>query len=179
MFSIVQNIYYIDKLHVLFGLTEKLTLEAGLSTTSSTRLKHACINVPFDALNLRMGVSPTPAGTGKTKHSRAKTLYSWKHQEGEAFPADAQTVLGHKSSWCGKESRKEVQRWASHSGTESSNEPQLSFPSWFRLGTASHLMFLYLSAAICLFTWKSHQGEHSVLPGTLHGTARDSSASRT
>ena len=76
MLSIVHNIYYIDKLHVLFELTEKLALEAGLSTTSSTRLKHACVKVPFDALHLRMGVSLTPGGAGRTKYSRTKTLYS-------------------------------------------------------------------------------------------------------
>lgn len=40
-------------------------------------------------------------------------------------------------------------------------------------------MFLSLSAAICLLIWKSHQGVHSALPGTLYGTAPDSPASRT
>lgn len=108
MLSIVHNIYYIDTLHVLFELTEMLALEAGLHTTSSTRLKHACVKVPFDALHLRMGGSWRPQlGQGGQNAQEQKHCILEISKKAKHFQQMLRLfVLRHISPCCGKRSWK-------------------------------------------------------------------------
>lgn len=121
--------------------------------------------MPFYALHLRMGGSPTPAGTGRTKHSRTKTLYSWKQQEGEAFPADAQTVLvlRHRSPCCGKGSWKFSDGKESHSGTESLNRTSAELPQLVSAGHEHLIWCLYLYLHLFVYLLKSLTGGGDIL----------------
>lgn len=152
MFSFVYNVYYNDKLHALYELTEKLALEAGLSTTSSTRLKHACVKVSFDALIWEWVAPPSQLGQGGQSTQEQKHCILENSKKAKHFQQMLRLfVLRHKSPCCGKGCWK-FSYGNLIQGQKAQTGPQLSFPSWFLLGMSiSFDVFIFICSYLFIY----------------------------